>query len=66
MRTFLKIGIGVLCVAALGAFYVWGPVNGPSNQPPPVKVDSQTLLELRAEFDRTASENRIILLLSPT
>jgi hypothetical protein len=58
----------VLAVALAigGIFYLTRPGHAPAGQPPLVEITGPSLAALQAEFNRTSSSLRIILLLSPT
>jgi hypothetical protein len=43
-----------------------GPGTVPPAQPPMVTMNAQAIEDIRAEFNRTAGQARVILLLSPT
>ena len=64
-RTFGIAGLVVLIAAAV-AWYRFVPGEAPPGQPPLVRIDAAAIDELRAEFNRTANETRLIVLLSPT
>jgi hypothetical protein len=64
-RTFGVAGLVVLIAAAL-AWYRFAPGEAPPGQPSLVTVDAAALEGLRTEFNRTANETRLIVLLSPT
>ena len=49
-----------------GIFYLTRPGRPPAGQPPLVEITGPSLAALQAEFNRTSSSLRIILLLSPT
>ena len=49
-----------------GFFYFTRPGRPPTGQPPLVEIAGPALADLQAEFNRTSSSLRIILLLSPT
>ena len=55
----VALGIG-------GIFYLTRPGRPPAGQPPLVEITGPSLAALQAEFNRTSSSLRIILLLSPT
>ena len=61
-RTFGVAGLVVLIVAAV-AWYRFAPGEAPPGQPPLVTIDGIALEGLRAEFNRTANETRLIVLL---
>lgn len=58
--------LAALLVVVLAGIYFTAAGHAPAGQPPLVVVDSQALLTLQAEFNRTADDVRVILLLSPT
>ena len=67
-RKLLVILILVLAVAGGGAF-AWTRFtthNTPAGQPPLARLDAGSLATLKADFNRAASETRVILLLSPS
>ena len=64
-RTFGVAGL-VLLIAAVVAWYRFAPGEVPAGQPPLVTIDGGTLEGLKADFNRTANDTRLILLLSPT
>ncbi len=66
MKRSWTIGLGVAIAAALGGIYLTTAGHVPGGQPPLVQIDNQALSNLRAEFNRAASDTRVILLLSPT
>jgi hypothetical protein len=43
-----------------------GPGTAPAAQPPMVTMNAQAIEDIRAEFNRSAGQARVILLLSPT
>ena len=49
-----------------GIFYLTRPGRPPAGQPPLVEINGPALAALQAEFNRTSSSLRIVLLLSPT
>jgi len=56
----------VVLAAGGGIFYLTRPGRPPAGQPPLVEITGPSLAALQAEFNRTSSSLRIILLLSPT
>ena len=62
-RRSLWIVVGVVLVAMLG--YQLANHEAPRGQPPLVTLDAGLLPAFRADFNRAASDTRIILLLSP-
>jgi len=66
MKRTWTISLCVLLAVAGGALYLAMAGHAPAGQPPLVEIDSQALSNLRVEFNRAASDTRVILLLSPT
>jgi hypothetical protein len=64
-RRWLWVGLFLAVVATVG-YYRVATHEAPAGQPPLVMLDAGTLPALRADFNRAATETRIILLLSPT
>jgi hypothetical protein len=64
-RTAGVAGLVVL-IAAAAAWYRFAPGEVPRGQPPLVTIDAAALEGVRAEFNRSADETRLIVLLSPT
>jgi hypothetical protein len=50
----------------LGGIYFTRTGHAPAGQPSVVELNAATLPAFQAEFNRTSSELRVILLLSPT
>ncbi len=53
-------------VVVLGAIYFTRTGHAPAGQPSLVEINSPALSALQAEFNRTSTNLRVILLLSPT
>jgi hypothetical protein len=66
MRHIFTTVLAVVLPISVGIFYFTRPGQPPAGQPPLVEITSQSLDGLHAEFNRTSSGLRIILLLSPT
>jgi hypothetical protein len=67
MRRTWAIVLAVVTLAIGGGiFYLTRPGRPPAGQPPLVEITGPALVDLQAEFNRTSSNLRIILLLSPT
>lgn len=66
MRRTRTIVLAVVLAIVGGIFYLARPGSPPAGQPPLVELSGRALAALQAEFNRTASSLRIILLLSPT
>lgn len=66
MRRAGAIILAAALVIGGGIFYLTRPGRPPTGQPPLVKLTGPALAAMQAEFNRTASSLRIILLLSPT
>ena len=64
-RTWTIVLAGALAIGG-GTFYLTRPGRPPAGQPPLVEITGTSLTALQAEFNRTSSSLRIILLLSPT
>ena len=64
-RTWTIILAVVLAIGS-GIFYLTRSGSPPAGQPPLVEITGPALAALQAEFNRTSSSLRIILLLSPT
>lgn len=64
----MKRTLAIVLALAIGGgiFYLTRPGRPPDGQPPLVEITSPSLAALQAEFNRTSSSLRIILLLSPT
>ncbi len=65
-RSWTIVLAAMVAVAIGGIFYIARPGQPPAGQPPLVEITGSTLADLQAEFNRTSSGLRIILLLSPT
>jgi uncharacterized protein YxeA len=66
MKRTLTIVLAVALAIGGGVFYLTRPGRPPAGQPPLVEITGSSLAALQAEFNRTSSSLRIILLLSPT
>jgi hypothetical protein len=66
MRRTWATTLALALAIAGGIFYLTRPGRPPAGQPPLVKIAGPSLAALQAEFNRTSSGLRIILLLSPT
>lgn len=66
MKRTLTILLAVALAIGGGVFYLTRPGRPPAGQPPLVEITGSSLAALQAEFNRTSSSLRIILLLSPT
>ena len=66
MRRTWAIVLAVALAIGGGIFYLTRPGSPPAGQPPLVEITGPSLAALQAEFNRTSSSLRIILLLSPT
>jgi hypothetical protein len=66
MTRALGLGLGALLAAVLVGVYLSRAGHAPVGQPALEVMDSKALSGLQAEFNRTASGIRVILLLSPT
>jgi CBS-domain-containing membrane protein len=66
MRRTWAIVLAVALAIGGGIFYLTRPGRPPAGQPPLVEIAGPSLAALHAEFNRTSSSLRIILLLSPT
>jgi CBS-domain-containing membrane protein len=63
--------IATICIVAAlaiggGIFYLLRPGHPTTGQPPLVEITGPALADFHAEFNRTPSSLRVILLLSPT
>ena len=59
--------IAVIAAALIGAaWYQFGGHRTPKGQPPLTDLNAASLDQLRADFNASAGEARMILLLSPT
>jgi hypothetical protein len=66
MKHTLTIVLAAALAIGAGIFYLTRPGRPPAGQPPLVEITGPSLVALQAEFNRTSSSLRIILLLSPT
>jgi len=66
MRRTWAVVLAVTLAIGGGLFYLTRPGRPPAGQPPLVEITGPSLVALQAEFNRTSSSLRIILLLSPT
>ena len=66
MRRTWAIVLAVALAIVGAIFYLTRPGRPPAGQPPLVEITGPSLAALQAEFNRTSSSLRIILLLSPT
>ena len=66
MKRTLTIVLAVALAIGGGIFYLTRPGRPPAGQPALVEITGPSLAALQAEFNRTSSSLRIILLLSPT
>ena len=66
MRRTWAVVLAVTLAIGGGIFYLTRPGHPPAGQPPLVEITGPSLVALQAEFNRTSSSLRIILLLSPT
>ena len=66
MRRTRIILLAIALVIGGGIFYLTSPGRSPAGQPPLAEITGPLLVALQAEFNRTSSSLRIILLLSPT
>jgi hypothetical protein len=64
-RKRIVIAAVALVVAAAGYRY-FGTSQVPPGQPALVTLDSASMESLRADFNRSAADTRVIVLLSPT
>jgi hypothetical protein len=64
-RTFGLLALLIVLAAAI-AWYRSTPGETPAGQPPLVTLHSESLRRLRDDFNRDASQSRVIVLLSPT
>ena len=65
-RNWVVIGSAVVMAVVLAGVYFSKAGHAPAGQAPLEVLDSQALSRLQAEFNRTVSSIRVILLLSPT
>jgi hypothetical protein len=66
MKRVLGLGLATVLAAVLVGVYLSRAGHAPVGQPAVTVMDNQALSGLQAEFNRTASGIRVILLLSPT
>ena len=66
MKRSWVIVLALVVIVALAGLYYAKAGHVPAGQPPLVEIDSHTLSELQADFNRTAGSVRVILLISPT
>ncbi len=66
MKRAWPIVLAAVVVVVLGTMYFNGTGHAPAGQPSLVEMNAATLSALRAEFNRTSADLRVILLLSPT
>ena len=64
-RTVGVLALVVVTVLA-AAWYAMAPGEAPAGQPAVVSLDTATFEALRGDFNRDASQTRLIVLLSPT
>jgi hypothetical protein len=61
------IGLAIVAmVLAAAAYRYFGTHNVPAGQPALVTLDAASFETLRADFNRSAGQTRIVILLSPT
>ena len=65
-RIWLVPLVGAAVLAGLAGFYFGQGSRSPAGQPALVEIDSKTLPDLQAQFNRDEGSLRVILLLSPT
>jgi hypothetical protein len=65
-RRSLGVVAAVTALALAIAWFRLGPGEVPSGQPPLVRLDSESLQALRADFNSDPTRTRVIVLLSPT
>jgi hypothetical protein len=62
-----SIGFAIVAIVLVAVAYrYFGTHNVPAGQPALVTLDAGSLDALRADFNRSAGETRIVILLSPT
>ena len=66
MKRTLTIVLAVALAIGGGILYLTRSGSPPEGQPPLVEITGSSLAAVKAEFNRTSSSLRIILLLSPT
>ena len=65
-RRVFGVAVLLTLIAAAAAWYRLAPGHAPPGQVPLVTLDAAALATLKADFNRSADETRVILLLSPT
>ena len=65
-RTWAIVLAVALTIGGGGIFYLTRPGRPPAGLPRLVEITGPSLAAMQAEFNRTSSSLRIILLLSPT
>jgi hypothetical protein len=61
------IGLAIVAIVLVAAAYrYFGTHNVPAGQPALVTLDAASLDTLRADFNRSAGQTRVVILLSPT
>ena len=63
-RWIVLVAVALLVIAAGYRYFLTSQV--PAGQPPLATLDGASMESLRADFNRSAAETRIIVLLSPT
>jgi hypothetical protein len=66
MKRAWAVILAAVLVVALAGIYFSRAGHPPPGQPPLVEMDRRALSVLQTEFNRTATNLRVILLLSPT
>lgn len=66
MKLTWSIVLAAFVVVVLGAIYFTRTGHAPAGQSSLVEINSPALSALQAEFNRTSTNLRVILLLSPT
>ena len=66
MKLTWSIVLAAFVVVVLGAIYFTRTGHAPAGQPSLVEINNPALSALQAEFNRTSTNPRVILLLSPT
>lgn len=66
MRRAWTVLLPIVLAIAGAVFYLTRPGQAPAGQPPLVEITGSALAAFQAEFNRTSSGLRIVLLLSPT
>ena len=64
-RRSLLLGLAALGILA-ALFYLYGGHQAPSGQPPLADLSSASMSQLRDQFNRSQSQVRLLVLLSPT